>query len=156
MRFWRWNLVKICLRTCNMNSTLGSVVPLAMFINCIWVVSLTEDYNLRQSANSTMNSEKQIYLNKPIKPVNLPLKFHVWFFFYFSQLCSKRVPMYSFFQIYFFGCTIYNQQYKLYDGIVRLKYDNPDSQAAAISSPLSNKWLCPTYIYPQDYQFRSG
>ena len=36
------------------------------------------------------------------------------------------------------------------------KYDNPDSQAAAISSPLSNKWLCPTHIYPWDYQFRSG
>ena len=30
-RFWRWNLIKICVRTCNMNSTLGSVVPLAMF-----------------------------------------------------------------------------------------------------------------------------
>ena len=31
-RFWRWNLIKICVRTCNMNSTLGSVVPLAMFL----------------------------------------------------------------------------------------------------------------------------
>ena len=30
-RFWRWNLIKICVRPCNMNSTLGSVVPLAMF-----------------------------------------------------------------------------------------------------------------------------
>ena len=30
-RFWRWNLIKICVWTCNMNSTLGSVVPLAMF-----------------------------------------------------------------------------------------------------------------------------
>ena len=39
-RLWRWNLIKICLRTCDMtyrsyfgnqNSTLGSVVPLAMF-----------------------------------------------------------------------------------------------------------------------------
>ena len=24
-------MIKICVRTCNMNSTLGSVVPLAMF-----------------------------------------------------------------------------------------------------------------------------
>jgi len=30
-RFWRWNLIKICVWTCDMNSTLGSVVPLAMF-----------------------------------------------------------------------------------------------------------------------------
>ena len=31
-RFWNWNLIKICeLWTCNMNSTLGSVVSLAMF-----------------------------------------------------------------------------------------------------------------------------
>ena len=30
-RFWRWNSIKICVRTYNMNSTLGSVVPLAMF-----------------------------------------------------------------------------------------------------------------------------
>ena len=31
-RFWNWNLIKISLRTCHMNSTLGSVVPLAMFL----------------------------------------------------------------------------------------------------------------------------
>ena len=30
-RFWRWNLIKICVWICDMNSTLGSVVPLAMF-----------------------------------------------------------------------------------------------------------------------------
>ena len=30
-RFWRWNLIKICVWTCDMNSTLVSVVPLAMF-----------------------------------------------------------------------------------------------------------------------------
>ena len=30
-RFWRWNL--ICVWTCDKNSTLGSVVPLAMFVN---------------------------------------------------------------------------------------------------------------------------
>ena len=30
-RFLRWNLIKICIWTCDMNSTLGSVVPLAMF-----------------------------------------------------------------------------------------------------------------------------
>ena len=29
-RFWRWE-IKICVRICNMISTLGSVVPLAMF-----------------------------------------------------------------------------------------------------------------------------
>ena len=29
--FWNWNLIKICVRSCDMNSTLGSVVPLAMF-----------------------------------------------------------------------------------------------------------------------------
>ena len=31
-RFWNLNLIKICVRTCDMNSTLGSVVPLAMFL----------------------------------------------------------------------------------------------------------------------------
>jgi len=33
-RYWIWNLIKICVRTCfygKQNSTLGSVVPLAMF-----------------------------------------------------------------------------------------------------------------------------
>ena len=30
-RFWRWNMIKICVWTCDVNSTLGSVVPLAMF-----------------------------------------------------------------------------------------------------------------------------
>ena len=30
-RFWRWNLIKICVWACDMNSTLGSVVPLAKF-----------------------------------------------------------------------------------------------------------------------------
>ena len=34
-RFWRWNLIKICVWTCDKNSTLGSVVPLAMFHFCI-------------------------------------------------------------------------------------------------------------------------
>ena len=36
--FLIWNLIKICLRTCNFgkqNSTLGSVVPLAIFNNPI-------------------------------------------------------------------------------------------------------------------------
>ena len=32
-RFWRWNLTKICVWTCDMISTLGSVVPLAMFMD---------------------------------------------------------------------------------------------------------------------------
>ena len=31
-RLWRWNFIKICVRICNRNSTLGSVVPLAMFV----------------------------------------------------------------------------------------------------------------------------
>ena len=31
-RFWNLNLIKICVRTRDMNSTLGSVVPLAMFM----------------------------------------------------------------------------------------------------------------------------
>ena len=31
-RFWIWNSIKICVWTYDMNSTLGSVVPLAMFI----------------------------------------------------------------------------------------------------------------------------
>ena len=31
-RFWRWNLIKICVWTCDKNSTLGSAVPLAMFL----------------------------------------------------------------------------------------------------------------------------
>ena len=40
-RFWRWNLVKICVWTCDMNSILGSVVPLAMFfyIPCMCLCS---------------------------------------------------------------------------------------------------------------------
>ena len=32
LRFWTWHLIKICVWTCDMNSTLGSVVPLAMFL----------------------------------------------------------------------------------------------------------------------------
>ena len=32
-RFWRWIMIKICVWTCDMNSTLGSVVPLAMFFD---------------------------------------------------------------------------------------------------------------------------
>ena len=31
-RFWKWNLIKICVWTCDIYSTLGSVVPLAMFL----------------------------------------------------------------------------------------------------------------------------
>ena len=31
-----WNLIKICVWTCDMNSTLGSVVPLAMFLIYQW------------------------------------------------------------------------------------------------------------------------
>ena len=30
-----WNMIKMCARTCDKNSTLGSVVPLAMFVLCI-------------------------------------------------------------------------------------------------------------------------
>ena len=30
-RFWRCNLIKICVKSYDMNSTLGSIVPLAMF-----------------------------------------------------------------------------------------------------------------------------
>ena len=46
LRFWRWNLSKLCVRThhmtsrsyfSKMNSTLGSVVPLAMFITNHWI-----------------------------------------------------------------------------------------------------------------------
>ena len=50
-RFLRWNLIKICVWTCDINSTLGSVVPLAMFMiikvvavirrpwgNCVYMV----------------------------------------------------------------------------------------------------------------------
>ena len=37
-RFWRWNLIKICVWTCDKNSTFGSVVPLAMF--CFYVRSM--------------------------------------------------------------------------------------------------------------------
>ena len=31
--FLRRNLIKICVRTCDMNSILGSVVPLEMFLH---------------------------------------------------------------------------------------------------------------------------
>ena len=42
-RFWRWNLIKICVWTCDMNSTLGSVVPLAMFFQEIeWSIYITK------------------------------------------------------------------------------------------------------------------
>ena len=30
-RFWNWNFIKICARSCDINSNLGSVVSLAMF-----------------------------------------------------------------------------------------------------------------------------
>ena len=32
-RFWRWNMTRVCVWTCDMNSTLGSVVPSAMFMD---------------------------------------------------------------------------------------------------------------------------
>ena len=32
LRFWRWSWIKICVWTCDQKSTVGSVVPLAMFI----------------------------------------------------------------------------------------------------------------------------
>ena len=37
-RFLRWNLIKICVWICDINSTLGSVVPLAMFITLFWLI----------------------------------------------------------------------------------------------------------------------
>ena len=51
-RFRRWNLIKICVGTCDMNSILGSVVPLAMFdfsmspivYSSIWRASLEEGF----------------------------------------------------------------------------------------------------------------
>ena len=43
---WRWNLIKICVWTCDMNWTLGSVVPLAMF-------DLSSCKSLRQHIVST-------------------------------------------------------------------------------------------------------
>ena len=40
LRFWSWNLIKICVWTClyfdKLNSTLGSVEPLAMFTHIRW------------------------------------------------------------------------------------------------------------------------
>ena len=43
-KFWRWTLIKICLRNCDMNSTLGSVAPFAMFkllfVGCVILESL--------------------------------------------------------------------------------------------------------------------
>ena len=33
LRFWSWCLVKICVWTCDMNSTLRSYAPLTMFLN---------------------------------------------------------------------------------------------------------------------------
>ena len=43
-RSWRWNLIKICVWTClnfgEQNSTLGSVVPLAMFDSSLTTDSL--------------------------------------------------------------------------------------------------------------------
>jgi len=37
-RFWRWNLIKSCVWNCDINSTLGSVVPLAMFLHYVGMV----------------------------------------------------------------------------------------------------------------------
>ena len=41
-RFWRWNMTRICVWNCDMNSTLGSVVPLAMFVlwQCVSITAL--------------------------------------------------------------------------------------------------------------------
>ena len=52
MKVWNWNLNKICVGTCDMNSILGSVVPLAMFdfsmspivYSSIWRASLEEGF----------------------------------------------------------------------------------------------------------------
>ena len=54
-RFWRWNLIKICVWTCDMtprsyfgkmNSILGSVVPLAMFLHSLvrYLPRIDEDF----------------------------------------------------------------------------------------------------------------
>ena len=45
-RFWRWHLIKICVWTCDMNSTLGSVVPLAMFMHYI-TLHVIDIHNIR-------------------------------------------------------------------------------------------------------------
>ena len=46
-RFRNWSFVKNCVRTCYMNSTLGSVVPLAMF-NAGWVLLVCANVILQQ------------------------------------------------------------------------------------------------------------
>ena len=73
LRFWRWNLSKLCVRTHDMtsrsyfgkmNSTLGSVVPLAMFFiyRDMWMLS--------ECFRSLQTSADLYYLNS-VKRVNI-------------------------------------------------------------------------------------
>ena len=50
-RFWRWNLIKICVRTCDMNWIVGAIVPLAIFYQLVipwereWEIFRNTSYN---------------------------------------------------------------------------------------------------------------
>ena len=61
-RFWRWNSIKICFWTCDMNSTLGSVVPLAMFMDGSGSVTITIRY-IGTSAFVSTTPKQQKNLN---------------------------------------------------------------------------------------------
>ena len=83
-RFFRWKLIKICVGTCDMNSTLGSVVPLAMFYFSVF----------RKHFGSKCQIEKQSPLSENVCLFDNSTPFY-WFFLARRQFwtdpgsCSK-------------------------------------------------------------------
>ena len=65
LRFWNWNLIKICVWAYDMNSTLGSVVPLAMLYLFIPPPSVTESVVVVGSPSTTNSLE---YLRQNCSP----------------------------------------------------------------------------------------
>ena len=77
-RFLGWNLIKICVWTCDMNSTLGSVVPLAMFT--LFISSLTWAVALGSAVEREVFPTAQALHVLSIRyPLRFLLAFHPFF-----------------------------------------------------------------------------
>ena len=77
-RFLRWNLNKIYVRTCDTNSTLGSVVPLAMFT--LFISSLTWAVALGSAVEREVFPTAQALHVLSIRyPLRFLLAFHPFF-----------------------------------------------------------------------------
>ena len=82
-RFWRWNLIKICVRTCDMNSTLGFVVPLAMF--------MTYDIqSLCFCASLEIIRFVQLHRDETVAVLRIYLKFLTWLWVFKKKFQNKN------------------------------------------------------------------